>query len=199
MAEKDRSQDLFIQGIPARHVRLFGQNDEPVKVDSRSEALVLIDTVHSRIHEGRFYTTNASDLALADNASITVLVRIGYGQSAHVRPLGICGGDAELFVFEGPTVTNDGTVQAVTNKNRFSPRVAVTEIFLGPTISDDGLELDNRLIIGGSGFISTPGGQSDFSEGEWVFKTNTDYLIRLTNRAGTTQPAQLEIDFYESS
>lgn len=196
MAEKPRLKDLFIKGIPARHVRLFGQADEPAQVDPFAEGLVTIDTVHSRIHQGIFYTANALDLTLADNASITFLIRTADNQGAHANPLGIAGGDAELTFFEAPTVTGAGTPLSTINKNRFSSNEAKTLVFLTPSLSADGLELDDHLIVGGVGPVQSVGGSGGF-ENEWILKTDTEYVLRITNRSGAPQPVHLQLDFYE--
>jgi len=196
MAETPRDQSLFVGGIPARHVRVFGQNDEPADVDSISGGLILIDTVHARIHAGQFFTVNHLNLALADNATIVFLIRTG-SRVAHARPFAVVGGDAQFEIFEGPTVTVDGAAQTVVNKNRLSSNTAETLVFLTPTTTGDGTELDDHLIVGGVGPVQSIGSEGSFAH-EWDLNVNTEYLLRLTNRAGAAQPAHLQFDFYES-
>lgn len=194
MAER-RTQELFINGIPVRQVRLFGQDDDPVEVDRVTNALISIDTVHARVHEGVLYVANRYSASLADDASITLLLRPN-GAYVHLRAVGVCGGDAELFLSEGPTVSGNGTEVSTFNKNRVSANVATMEVFHTPTLSADGTELLTQLLAGGSGIFLSPGAQSGFEQ-EWVLDPDTDYVVRLTNVSGSNQPAELQLDFYE--
>jgi hypothetical protein len=195
MTEKGRTQDLTIGGILARHVRLFGQLDEPITCDSVSHGLIQVDTTHARIHQGVYFSIGLTNLALADNASMNCLLRTGVN-GVHMRPSGVAGGDARFFVFEDTTTSADGTEGFATNRNRISSFTHKLRIFEGPTITADGALLDEHLIIGGTGRTFSIGGASGLTN-EWMFQKNSVYLFRLTNISGAVQPVNLHLDFYE--
>lgn len=195
MAENDRTQDLSIRGIIARHIRIFGQNDEPLNVDALSGGMLMQENYHYRIHKQQAFTVNELSLSLANDADITLALLTANKQPCHMFPTAIAGGDAEFRLTEAPTLSNNGTAQTVFNRFRSSSRTAHTQVFLAPTITDEGTILDAHLIPGGSGGAAS-GGHGNLEQ-EWVLKTNTLYLIRLFNRAGTAQPGHVQLDFYE--
>ena len=133
-------------------------------------------------------------LALADDAPVEILIRVVASRFAHVALRAGAGGDAEVAFFEGPTSSADGSAVGALNRNRASSIVATTLVFEGPTLSADGTPLASGFVPGGTGGNSIGGSVDTF--GEWVLDAN-DYLVRLTNRAGTAQPAALSLIWYE--
>ena len=154
---------------------------------------VVIDTVHQRIHDGRFYTTSLIDLVLENNADLEILVRVV--DAAHFRPNMALSGDAVGALYAGPTTSDDGSALTIQNRNQFSSRAATTLAFSGPTASAPGVVLDQAVMPGGSGPFAVG---SDEGFGEWILDPG-DYLVRLTNKAGATKPASIQLDWYERS
>lgn len=195
MAENDRIQELFIRGIPVRHVRIFGQLDEPAACDLVSKALVQLDSTHARIHEGIYYSIGFTIPSLANGVSQNCLLKTKDNE-IHLRPSAVMGGDARFFIFEGTVVSANGSASTAANRRRESSSTHIVEIFNGATVTDDGDLLDEHLLVGGTGPAQSIGGASELIS-EWVFKPNTNYLLRLTNISGASQPSNMHLDFYE--
>ncbi len=64
-----------------------------------------------------------------------------------------------------------------------------------PTVTSAGNQLYITLLPGGARNQATGGTARPGTER--VLRTNTNYLLRLTNRAGGNQPASLGIQWYE--
>lgn len=157
--------------------------------------VVATDVVHDRIHQGLFYSPSRYVASLGNGASIEFLIRV-QSVGLHSRITGKCGGDATIVLYEGADVSSPGTQIIPANRNRFNQRAAETLFYHTPTLNDDGTELDTDFIPGGS-WPFAGGGVGPFFQ-EWILKTGTDYLLRLTNTSGSGQPAEVELDCYEA-
>lgn len=168
--------------------------------DPLTDSVVGIDTVHHEVHAGHAFTASykTPDASpIADNATLEVLIRVGSTFCAHMFIDPVCGGEAEVEVFEGPDVTAVGTVMTAYNMSRESANGSEVTVFHTPTIGGggDGTLLLNTLVPGGtkkeaSGGAIRPGM-------EWIFNRDTDYLIVLTNRAGAAQQVSIQTQWYE--
>ena len=194
-ASLPNSLSAAIRNVVSRHVRIFGQTDTIAEVDDTigANALVFIDTIHNRIHRGQFFSLDQFNTGLAAAGTIELLVKVTTG--AHVRLTAAAGGDARLQLFEGTTVSANGTPLTPVNRNRFSTLAAVTQFYSGPTITADGTSLLDTLLPGGTGGIFSGGGGGETFE-EFILAPG-NYLVRLTNISGSTQPANVQVDFYE--
>ena len=76
-------------------------------------------------------------------------------------------------VFEGPTVTADGTPGTFLSVDRTGTRVAQSLIFDTPTVTADGLQLDNE--------INSLGVKLQRENVWFKLAAGTDYLIRSTS------------------
>lgn len=171
------------------------EGHHPAIVDQTADAraLVTVDSVHNRVHRGQLFSIDQFVLGVANNGSIDFLIRVT--TALHISPRGSAGGDARMFIYEGPTTTSDGDTATAKNRNRSSSKVTVSEFFTGPTVTDVGEELSDILIAGGGAGNSSGGKASTFAE--WVLDPG-DYLIRLTNIAGAAKILHLELDLYEN-
>lgn len=166
--------------------------------DATTNALVVIDSVHHRIHEGQSHITSyktPDGAPLADDATLVFIMETGANE-CHVDAEGACGGDMEGELYEGTTYT-DGTAQPIFNKKRSASEGATATVVRDPTITDVGTLIENRFIPGGKGprAVGGAGNQRD----EWELRPNTTYMFRITNRAGSNQPASLVLEWYEEA
>lgn len=173
--------------------------DQPLLTDDLTGALSVIDIVHHEIHEGELYHVSykSPDAApVADNGTVTFLITTGT-KYCHLIPLPAAGGDAEYEFLEGTTYTG-GTGMVVRKKYRSlgdGDNTAVVRRDV--TVTGAGTLLENDFLPGGRGgnAIGSVGGQRS----EWILIPSTNYLCRLTNRAGNVQPMSLTIEWYEES
>lgn len=154
--------------------------------------LVFIDSVHQNIHDGLFFSAGANNLTLGNGASLDVLFRVA--TSAHIVITIAVGGDATFQGYKDAVASVEGAAITPVNRNFFSPTVATSSVFSGPTLTSPGDLRAEQLIIGGSGGQAA-GGESTFFL-EWLLSP-ADYLIRLTNDSGQVRRAQILLDWYE--
>lgn len=171
------------------------------RIDPSTNAMdvTTINRAHSNVHLGRLYSQCLYTEALVDEGSIDYLLQIPEGKQLHSAPLGACGGDALIFLFEGTTFSDAGVIETVANHNRTSSNISTAISSSGPTITDVGTEISCGLIPGGTGGNAVGGqGGGPVREGaEWLLAPNTDYLIRLTNISGITRAASITLVYYE--
>lgn len=164
-----------------------------------SGAMRGIDVTHSKVHVGHLFhvsykTPDASPIA--DNTSLVVLLATG-ARYCHIVFGGSLGGEAEAALYEGATVSNNGTVLSIHNMNRATGVMTPSATaYHTPTVSAYGIRLYNAMLPGGTGAQTRVGG-SLRSGSEWILKANTSYLAIMTNRSGTAQQASIAAEWYE--
>lgn len=180
---------------------MFPQREMERMVDREVWGLTTIDSVHRMVHKGRTFQASYKSpegADIADNGNVTFLIKTG-GREVHFAYSPAAGGDTELVFYEETTVSSNGTSVSRVNMNRrnsiFVPSVLV---FHTPTVTGLGTLLQNILLPGGAGnpAASTPGGAFR-SDTEWELKENTNYIVRIINRAGSAQPMSIGVQWYE--
>ena len=187
------------ENTKSRLVTLTHKNNAGDQVIAGADAPVItVDVNHQRNHDGRAfyaYKIYPDSAPLAANASIDIVLASPSGVFPHMTIDGLCLGDAELYVYEGPTTTG-GTAFTPINRNR---NYAVSNpsqvaMVINPTVTSVGTELDAQIIPGGAGKKSGGGTAASL---EYVLKPLTNYLFRLTNVNGTSHAAYLTLEWYE--
>lgn len=153
-----------------------------VAVDEYSGAIQTIDSAHYRVHRGQAFGYSLKT-TLAAGASAFLLGKMGSG-NVHFRhfTIGATDGPIDFELFEAPTTTANGTLQTSLNRNRASSNTSNISIYLGPTVTSNGTRLFINGVLADASFFSTVTSETTEPE-EWILKSNTDYLIRLTNNA----------------
>ena len=181
----------------SRHVTLTQADESNVQHVTGSERpLITVDVNHHRLHEGNayfLYENRKNGTPLLDNDSIDFVIASASGVSMHMTFGAVCGGDAELFLYEGATATG-GTSKTAIKRNRTSSKTSSTAALLDPTVSATGTEIFAELLAGG---IRKKAGGGAGGSLEYILLPLTNYLIRLTNVSGASQYATLEVEWYE--
>lgn len=167
-----------------------------LKFDDITGGLEIIPTVHHEVHEGetfRFWYVVPHGSELANDATIDIVLTTTT-RTAHIVFSAAGGGNAEFQIFRDPAFTG-GTPLTAHNLNDASATVSTVTVVLEPTVTDDGDEIGAGFIPGGSGGNAQGGAIRDDTEDIW--RTNTSYLIRLTNRSGGAQQFGVEGQWYE--
>lgn len=166
------------------------------KFDSFSRAVTVIDENHRLIHEGWFYTATYRNTAVANGATLDILIAVPAGKVPHLQLLEIVtdGGPISYQLDEAVTTSADGTALPSYNRNRTSSNVAATVLTHTPTVTDTGLEIEahNVPAIGNKVGIF-----DQTSQGEWMLKPSTKYLLRVTNDSGQARDIEARLAFYE--
>jgi hypothetical protein len=164
------------------------------------DKVIAIADAHHENEVGNMYQVGHYDAAVANTASLEILIRTGSTLSLHSVFATNVGGDSVAYLFEAPTVTVVGTTITPINNNRNSANTAEGLFYHTPTTTADGTPLNNGTFIpGGSGGNAVGGsaGSSIRDGGEIILKPNTDYLVRITNISGAAKNISLTHLFYE--
>ena len=176
-------------------------DEEQWKFDGNVHAITTIPEPHRMVHEGFFFHCSFENLTLADATAANTLLTIPAGISPHIRAAvgTISDGPATVELFEGTTVSANGTLKTTFNQNRtLAATLAQMTVHAGPTITDDGTRLIVRLMPSLGGTKNEERGTAIESFGEeWVFAEDTKYLLRVTNRSGGTIEAAIAMQWYE--
>ena len=158
--------------------------------------LLFIDSLHNRIHAGSFFSAGISNAALANGAVLELLIQTPATGTIHLRGEAAAGGNAGIEMYEGTTFSAAGTASPSANHNRLSSNVSTVVVTHTPTLTADGSQLVSDIIIGGQTGKAFGG---SVSPEEWLLDQSQVYLLRLTNTAGTVQPARIALDFYDTN
>jgi len=185
------------QTTKARHVNpAYVDKDGASYITSSDRPFPIVDINHLRLHEGRAfkaYRIYPNATKLADGASCNIAIAWASGVYAHILADASCAGNAELYIYEGATVSG-GTSFTAVKRNRTSATTSQSAILINPTVTVTGTEIDAELVAGGSGKKSGGGGAGSL---EIILNPLTTYLFRLTNVSGTAQMAELFLEWYE--
>jgi len=166
-----------------------------LKADISSE-LITISHEHSKVHEGNFFACGYYNQSVINNGVLEFLFQTPADSTVHTYMKVITGGDAEFTAFEGTTFSAAGTSCSIINHNRSSTKVPISVSSSTPTLITDGTQLWLEFIPGGSGGL-TPGAVQMPGFEQVVLEKDTNYLFRIKNIAGTSEPLQFMISFYE--
>jgi len=135
--------------------------------------------------------------AVANDATINVLINVEIGAKPFVVGDIETEGKAYVEIYEGVTTSSDGTGLTSFNRNRnevFTDGVVVSHT---PTITDSGTLIDTSMIAGGA----TPGhrtiGGGSEVGADWVFKSDTKYVIAITNKSGSAIDISVHLDTWQ--
>ena len=169
--------------------------------DSISQANTVIDAFHRNIHEGFVYTTTGKQTALTNGSSVEFLIDVPALTWPHIQSmrLNFGRGDIDFVIYEGPTVSANGSELTYQNVNRNSSNTPDLNLYSGPTTSADGTLIYTLWIPPtGTGTGQSGNGISDSGQGnEWVLAPSTQYLARITNNSGATIDWSYEFTWYE--
>lgn len=170
-------------------------NISPLQINGDTKALLTIDAAHGEIHKGHGFTHSAKH-TVADEANLDTLFINPAGNEAHLRYLVVSSAaPVDILLFEGTTVSDNGTPEVVFNNDRNSNITNNMTLFEGPTVTDTGTQIEFNLIAG----ERKVGGTGESPVIEWELKEDTKYLLRATNNSGAEAIIAHTIFWYEPS
>jgi|GEM_PF-927157 hypothetical protein len=192
--------DRESQSTKAQLATLTQQDGDDKQIVAGSDhPLITIDINHQRLHEGRgFYSHVFKDAnnKLADNASIDMVFAAAPGVSPHLSYTAECGAAAEIYLYEG-TVTSGGTTYTPVCRRRVNPQTSDVAMVVDPTVSSVGTVLSATFLDGGAASGSSKNAGGHIESLEWVLNPLTNYMVRLTNKSGSSEVAHLSLYWYE--
>jgi hypothetical protein len=148
--------------------------------------------IHERIHQGLYFSHDEAEPALGSSGALDLLIITDAAAGVHMKLGGSVGDTSRLQLFEGTTVSANGTARTPFNRNRISTVTPLTSVFFAPTITGVGTLLEDKVIPANL-HIS-----ENAADLEWVLPPGGSlYLARLTNLAGSASAATLSLGFYE--
>ena len=164
-------------------------------IDKISQGAYIISDLHYRTHQGKVFETCNIFAGVADDANADILIKVGANKELHFVVAAASGGDSYFYLYETPTTSANGTSLAIINRDRDSAITSDATAFHTPTVSDVGTKLNCELVPGGTKNQAAGGITGTFAE--WNLKVNTNYLIRLTNKAGVAKDISITPLWYE--
>lgn len=157
-------------------------------------SIMIITPEHDKIHNGRGFECSGK-ASITSGASFLILIQTA-NCLTHLRliHMDLTGAPADIYLYESPTISNNGTLISLINKNRNSSLVPCTLIYHTPTVSVNGTQLSYHLING----AKQSGGSNDNFEDEWVLNRNTKYLLLITNNSVSTETLGFKFFWYEA-
>lgn len=148
-----------------------------------SGALPVILAEHHEIHEGEAFQHSHKHTAIANAASIDHLLRNTGSKMIHLRAVlfKVTNAPVEIFWYEDPTVTVDGTPGIVRNLSLGANETENDlDVFTASTFSDVGTEFDYDIITG----TKQQGGAGTDLPTEWLLPPDKEIVVRATNISG---------------
>jgi hypothetical protein len=168
----------------------------PLRVDSSTHSLQIIDYAHHEIHGGSSFTV--ADTVTANTATVKWQVTTPNTTTyTHLIFTLTCTGEATFLVTEGSDRV-DGTALTEINRRRVgTPAAASTIVTRTPTDgSTDGAIILFSMRNGITNIASKNiEGGSARATNEWILKPNTKYVISITTYADAF--ATCLLDWYE--
>ena len=169
--------------------------------DSYAHAITVIQEPHRMAHDGFMHSVTAKFAALADTASLELLLTVPAGVYPHLNKWrsSFGRGDIDIVGYEAPTVSDVGTAMPSLNTNRNSSRVPGMTVSHTPTTSADGSLIHTIWVPPtGTGTGQSANGVANVEAGEeWILPASTQYLWRITNNSGATIPVSFDLIWYE--
>lgn len=150
---------------------------------------------HTYLHDGKRWVSGNFDTALADAATLVLVIEVGADKDAHMLALSACDGVStlELLAITGLTA---GTPLTPVNRNTNETSSSLVDITSQPSALADAAAYTPLVVVPGGTGGNASGGTSD-SRDEIVLKANGKYAVRLTNISGNAKAASLLLDWYD--
>lgn len=175
-----------------RIVRALKDIKDVVVTVFNDDSIVSIPGEHYQVHAGRhFFVSNGQDVASGN--TLQHLIKVPNRDMEYHFTYAIdAEGEMEIGLYEGTTVSANGTALTIVNRNRMSEKNPTMLLYTGPTVSDAGTLLDYNIVGSGKSF----GGRTR-GEQELVLKPGTDYLFNIENAGVGALWVDWNYDWYE--
>jgi len=155
--------------------------------------------VHSMVHRGRTHEVTDASAALADGASMGLVVTNGSSDDFHMTFSVAMSGNGRIRLYEDPTLTSCTLCLTACSMNRQNKSVhpgasfGHTPVFAIATAST----LHDTVIAGGTGPGQTRIGGGTRSGTEWVLAKSTTYILAACNLSGGAVFASITAEGYK--
>jgi len=185
----DGTNEVDINANGSLEVTIQDSEAHQLNVDVSTSGIITEPYLQKKVMEGKVIRYGVQDLALADDATIAGLLTISSTGVSYIFARASAGGDAELFLYENPTVLTTGTSSTGQRVNRQIPKTFGTTYSYAPICSSYGTKICDVVISGGTGRTAAGGEGS----GDLLIPviSGEQYLYVLENEAGSAKVAGL--------
>jgi len=167
---------------------------QPFSIDQMTGAANFIGAIHYHVHEQKHFTCTDIDLDVDASAPKEWLIKTPSNPiRVHFVSSIITSVAAQVYFYEGVTVSSTGTELPIWNNDRSSGVSSNVKWYKDPTVTDYGTQLDVQWIpgekVGKIGAVSRP-------QTEWILKPDEQYLIRVIPEFDNAK-VSVVIEFYE--
>ena len=150
---------------------------------------------HYEVHQGAAFVASHIFPGLASGSAASLLL-LPSARHAHTVFDVSSGGDAEIYLFEAPTLDATGTALGLVNLNRALQSGANMLAYHTPTVTASGTALFEAVLPGASG-MQLPPGLLPRANTEWLLKNDIAYLLFAINAGNTTEAISINMECYE--
>lgn len=189
LTDTDTKQDYLITVLEAINAANLNQD----QVDATTGSVNTVDYAHHELHSGTRYMVR-DYVTLGNGADEDILIITPATTAWAHLTFTFLANDGESIVsfYEAPTVSANGTLANVKNRNRNASDISTTLVYTGPTVTTTGTLLEKTIHGSGKDY---GGGARDAEER--VLKQNTRYLLRLHNNTVSNNNVNFTLDWYE--
>lgn len=189
-----------------RLVRIIDEFGVKLELDPFVKSIPTTDTFHHLGHEGKVFIHSDRHNAIANGADFDMLIRVPAGEpdrQVHLRfnyvgKANTGSLDIDVVLYEGITVSADGTPEQIVSTNDAVVRTTGVKMCHTPTVTDLGTFKTHGFIIGEKKSASS----KEQAVPEYILAPNgqnaRDYLLRATNNTGGTVDIVNSIFFYDT-
>ena len=182
--------DVIDGGLSTKS-ELVNENGNPLTIDSTFRVPIVIDVEHHEIHEGDHYFIKGQ-ADISTNLTYFMFVTPDTTTRIHARSHIATEGEFVVEIFEGGTVSANGTELTGINNERDSTNVATLVTYANPTVTGDGDFLwGARTGAGKDATVSLGQGY------EIVVKRNETYIFKITKIGVQTLWVDSDFWWYE--
>jgi len=175
MSSQDRATEIMEKGI-----------------DGVTNAQMTVSHEHHEMHEGSHYfiKTYVENTGSSGTSDEFIFTTPANGKRIHAKASLYADTDTTVNIYEGSTVSANGTEVTPMNNNRNSTNTATLTAYAGPTVTDDGDIMWSSRNGGGRRAVGVGLGFNY----EIIVKPETIYLFRITKN--TAADTVVDIDFF---
>ena len=193
----DTNEDVYpiLTDDDGRQYVIVGDGTSDIEVDPIIGGLLVTPIEHSLVGDGVVFSCFHSFLLLAAATSAWLHIKVPATHKCHIRWRFMSEAKIDYYVYEDPTLTNDGTALTEFDMNRETANASNVDAFYTPTITAVGTMIDNGM-IGTSGFLFDSGGSVSNME-DWIFKPSESYLIGANNNDAAAKDIVIQLIWWE--
>jgi len=168
-------------------------------MDGKNRSTYTITLPHAKVHEGNMYKAEYHLTTLTDASYAEMMIVNGATKELHMVFNVVTEGKSTIKLFEGGTITSNGSSVTVYNMNRVSSNTSTAVVFHTPVFSTTGTLIDTSFIAGGtiSPAVKDTQGGVVRNGTEFIFNKSTKYNLSVLNQRGDTTTALIQMQWYE--